>query len=482
MRRLVLPVVLVLALGCGGSDGPPPPPRDPWVAGPAPTGVAGNAAFLQGVASVDPEPFPDAFPGSANLWDLAADFSLFDGWDDQFDGGLALFVGTLATTPPTLASLAGEVYLPSGLEGFPSDQAFAELSFHEPVYAAADLLLAAASDGSDLFPLTVPVAGTRSAFLAPTGDSRLGQVVDLTSASDAAILAWSDQVYLYGGLVTGGIGAAYRVVLRDPDTGALLATARESLVGAGGDHSFSLAPFVGRPVLLSFEFRSAGLYYARIDAVSVVDVAAPEPIVNGGFENGLAGWTPSTGGQSQNLVSGTRTLAGLQVTRGFFAAPGSHWARWVDVFDNPGSAAVTRDVVYHSVLGSAGCGVVYQPQGAAGRAVASWDACATQTGDLGIVFGSGSAHFLSNDTLGSPNGSPDVFVVHPLTVPAGGKAALVHFVLIDGHDTGRTATGVSSRATAIDEQAAAIASGFWSDPVYRDWMTAEQSSATIANW
>ena len=57
----------------------------------------------------------------------------------------------------------------------------------------------------------------------------------------------------------------------------------------------------------------------------------------------------------------------------------------------------------------------------------------------------------------------------------------MHFIVMNGENTGRSATSVDSRAVAIDAVAAAIANGFGQGSGYEDYMTASQV-ATVANF
>jgi hypothetical protein len=478
-----------LAFACSGGEDAPPPSRDPYVAAPAPASTAGTMGFLQGVPPVTAEPAGIAFPRSANAWDLGPDLSLLDGGDDQFDGALALYVGTVGPTP-TFEGLRAQVDGPVALEPFPADQIFSGLDFFGPVLGSAELDLAAVADGS-FWP---PLGGARSAFLAPTADSRLQQAIDLSDVdpetAEPVLLRWTDDVAPFPGLVD-GTDAHYRLVLRDATTGSEVARLVDGTSATSGPHEQDLVAYAGRWIVLSFEYASAGLGLAEVDDVSVKaqNGLGAERVENGDFEAGdLTGWSVATVGQSQNLTTAPRPLGGLEVTRGFYTAPGSTWARWVDLFSNPDASPVSRDVVYRSVLGSEGAGIVYATPGANAHSLTSWDGSwdgldpVVVDGDLAIVHGTGQAFFVSSDGLGSFGGSPEVFVLHRITVPAGGAVAIVQYVVLDGTDTGATATSASARALAVDGAAAEIAAGIGTDPAFLDWLTPAQSQAAIANW
>lgn len=472
MRRFSHPLALALsvALACGDSDST----RDPYVADPVAEGVVGSSSFLQLVPVEDTD--VSLFPDAANYWDLEPNFSLSDGSDDQFDGALYLYAGTLATKPATWQTLDDETW---DLEEFPWDQEHSELTYYEPTLGAAALPLAAVADETETY-LGV-LEGTYSAHIAPTGDSRLQQAVDLAGATGAVTLSWVDSVNAYTYYFDEG--AMYRVVLRSPTTGEILETAL-STNSSSGPHELDLTAYAGQRVVLSFEFRSAVWGYALVDSISIQDEGAAEFVANGDFETGdLAGWTTATAGLSQNVVSGARTVNGLEVTRGFYTAPGSLWARYVDVFANPGAAAVTADVVYYTNLGSDDAGIIYDTPGATGRAITSWDGNGSDR-DLAIVYGNGQAFYDSSELLATYDGSDSVYILHTITVPSGGKVAIVQFVLLNGIDTGSLETTVdaTARAVEMDAAAAAVANGVGEDPAFLDWMTADQRAATIANW
>ena len=112
---------------------------------------------------------------------------------------------------------------------------------------------------------------------------------------------------------------------------------------------------------------------------------------------------------------------------------------------------------------------------------------------MALVHGDGTALFRSSAELTSSclpvapatscgwDGDDRIFVVHRITVPAGGKVSLVHFIVMNGENTGRSAPSVDSRAVAIDAVATAIANGFGKGGGYADYMTASQV-ATVANF
>lgn len=433
----------------------------------------------------------EVFPGQANDWDLDADLSVATGgyWDGPFAGAMWLYAGQLATSPPTYDTLRAETFQ---LDAFPADQAYAELTFSTPLFGAADgVETLAFSDGAAL---GLPaLSGARSAFLNGTSDSRLAQAIDLRGATSAT-LSWSelDAWSPAPGLAT-ELGPYFRATLRDPATGALVATLAPSCgppdptTGAVACTA-DLGAGLGAQVVLSFELRAASPGIVELDDVALAGAGAPG-VANGGFEAD-GGWTTNAPAEPQNVTSGARTLCtrrtsgscaeSLRVTRTFFTAPSSPWARWVDVFENPGTADVSADVVYVVAAGTST--ILYAPAGAGGAALSALDATGTYH-DFGLAFGDATPFYASAAV--QPDGSVTagggyVFLVRRVTVPAGGRVALATFAALDGASSGG-AGGTS--APAIDAAVTGIATGFRShtDTSYRDWTTAAQLGA-IANW
>lgn len=423
---------------------------------------------------------PGVFPGQANKWDLGMDFTLTNGGDDQFNDALTMEVYTSGT----------------GSELFPYDQTYGELEFMTPLVNVSNgVKTAAVSDGQDL--VYPAISGTFSAYLNSTSDSRLMQSLVLTGSTGAITASWNDAVRICdGGLYNiPGFTPSYRVVVRN-SAGTELAELYSSASATFIDpviRSADLSAFAGQTVVLSFEQKSMHQSlqddsvtiqdcYTRIDDVSVTDsaVSPREFVTNGDFEtDDLTGWTASTPSESQNVTSGPRTVAGLDVTRSFYTVPSKLWGRWVDLFTNGTGSAISATIHYQTDLGSAGSGILYEPTNAAGKALSAWDG-AFGTRDVGLVFGNASqVTYVSDDGIGNGNGSEYVDVYYDVTIPAGGKVAIVNFIIMDGTDTNQLPTtfDVSARATEIDSEAEKIVKNFRSDDQYRTGMTQEQINA-----
>jgi hypothetical protein len=401
----------------------------------------------------------DLFPGQANVWDISNEFELEDGNDDQFDNALQLTVGATS---------------------FPA-QTYDELTFYTPYMDDTQgVKTAAVSDGSTLYSMS-PIAGSYSAFLAPTSNSRLQQTVDLRSATVPIDVEWSHNAELYGGNIA-TYTPSYRVVIRDTDGNELAELYSTNADTGLQSHSYSLNAYEGQIIVLSFESANTPEDWdsnvVEIDSVRVWDSVTNQFLTNGDFESGdLTGWTTNTPQEVQNMTSGVRTLEGLDVTRSFYTVPNSLWGRWVDVFTNNTGSDITKTITYYTNLGSDDSGIIYYTPGTSNHALTSWDgACYDR--DIGLVFGTAtSVDFTSDDDLGNGNGDDSIYVTYDITVPAGGKAAIVNFVIMSGTDTCQTASDISARATEVDTAAAEIVNHFWTDGQYRTGMTQEQVDA-----
>lgn len=472
------------------------------------SGLSGITVFNQSISAQDGN--KEVFPGQANFWDLDLDGAIFDGFWDQFDGNMFLSVKDTFET-----------------EFFPEDQTYAELSFLTPVMTALDGIKVAAVAHHDSYSgpdprvpiVAVAGEGNYSAWLNTSADSRLQQLVDLTAASAPVTLSVQDEVLALLGEFQDPDNPPYphyRIVFRDPTSGAILQTlfepsrtTRNAVELPRATRSFNLDPSVlGRTVLLSFEFRAANGAllnaagdlieylgsYARIDNVSIQD-ATGEFVQNGDFETGtLTGWSTNAARESQNIRFGQRTLNELVVTRHFYAPPNQYWARWVDVLENNTANTLVKTVNLQTILGARGGAVVYPYPGTATpdiRALSVWDTGAGDRSlrdidapfyrDSGLVFGNATS--VSYTSVRDPVSEDDDFIdiQHLVIIPPGGRVTLVHFTIMSGESTGKTATGTAARATTIDAERDKILNNFWSDPRYRDGMTQAQID-TIQNF
>lgn len=467
-------VTLALASGCsgggGGASAPPPsggdsspPPSSPRTATPLPDGSPrGVTAFAQTVpAQLGTS---EVFPGQANSWVLDRDFALAQGFGLQFSSALELFTGS-PTAPVSHASVTDDLAVDL-LDSFPYDQDAAEVVFLTPPFTADDgVRTAAASDGASMG--VASISGGRSGYVNGTSDSRLARTLSVAPETSYT-LAWKHRVYLHPGNLLGEsvepYAPFYRVVLRDVASGAILQTlfSRTSILPMLLPQAASAALPAGLPaqVELSFEIRSGGEGYVEIDDVVLSDGSGPvASFANGDFEAAdLAPWRANLPAESQNVRSGTREvgpLAGpkLGITRTFYAPPSATWARFVDVFENLGSSPVSTTVVYRTSLAGVTPAAVVS---AGGKAIVGWDRSGDpdKSRDVGIVLGAGTALVDS--------ASPDVYALHEITVPAGGKVALAHFVVQLGKAEG--GSGPAQAPAATDAACAAIASSFRTDP------------------
>jgi hypothetical protein len=498
VRSISLSVIAALSLascgaGGGGGGSPQQIPQTPdWQGTLIPVSsqsVSAVTAFLQSVPSDTTNVYYEIFPGQANAWTLSeTDFSLLDGFGNQFFYALDLTVGT--------ANLNNEVVtlnLPA--------QSYNELSFYTPYLGTDDgVKIAAVSDGVSFGLASLqsgwiaPVKlGSYAAFLNATSDSRLQQTIDLTSlpTNTTVTLSWQDAVSLDTGAFT-DYTPNYRVVVYEQNgtPHVVYQTPIGTPLGQTLIHTnIQLDAYAHQRITLSFEERSstspATQAYAIIDNVSIKDIRNKEYITHGDFETGTlagSGWTTNTPQEVQNVTSGSRTLDGLDVTRSFYAAPNKLWGRWVDVFTNPSLAtAVTTTITYLTSLGSGGAGIIYTSTSGT-KAITSWDAV-TGSRDIGWVFGNklvSSATYTSDNGTGTV-GSDLVEVAFNITVPPGGRVALVNFIIMDGTDTGGKAPigDITKKAATIDNEAAAILTHFWDDPQhqYLRGMTQQQVDA-----
>ncbi len=411
------------------------------------------------VTAADASGLGELFPGQANSWVLDRSFSLATGFGLQYVNALLLYTGT-PTSPTSHGSLSVDL-LANAFHAFLGNQAASEVVFLTPAFGVADgIETAAASDAVGVW-LPPPISGTTSAYLSGTSDSRLSRTLAL-AAGETYTFSWTHEAILLAGSLAGAPAASYQVVLRDPATGAVLGTplfsSSTDVARAPASVTRSNLP---TSVVLSFELRSAASGYVQLDDVALATSSGPVALANGDFEAGLTGWQPNSGDESQNVRSGARIVGApgstLSVTRTFYAPPAASWGRMLDVFENTGTGDVTTTAIYVTTLGPVAgvlpCAALTQP----GAAVA-WD-CAATVRDVGVVFGSGTAYFADGD--------PFVFVAHDLTVPPGGKVALVHFVVQLGEAAGGTTSLPVDVPRGTADEAAAILAGFRTLEPYR---------------
>jgi hypothetical protein len=288
-----------------------------------------------------------------------------------------------------------------------------------------------------------------------------------------------------------GMPAYLRVVVRNPVTMALLETLNTQSSSTSGSFNADLSAYAGQTVSISFEISSNGYGPNLIDDVSLTDGAATQYIANGTFETGdLTGWTTNDPAELQNMTSGQESMSGLTVSRSFYTVPNKVWGRWVDVFKNETAAPITTTVEYQANLGSDDSGILYLTPGTDGKSLTGWDGdtqedppdatSSSNDRDFAFVFGNvDSVDFTSATAIGADDGDDNITHRYTITVAPGQSVAIVNFILMNGIDTGATATDASARATAIDAAAKAIVVNFWRDGQYRSGMTQEQIDAII---
>lgn len=473
---LALPALFIIS-GCSDNDHHSSSSSfEPLVLGVASTSK-GVTTFRQTVAMEDSDTY-EYFPGQANVWDIYENFSLSDGGDDQFDDVMEL-------------SVDGNSF---------SSQSYSDLTFYTPAVNSTNGVKVAAVveeilGNYDNNGAVSAISGTYSAYLNDVFDGRLSQTVNLTGATSPVSLDWSWATDVQEGSF--GMDDPYiRVVIRDPADGTVL----DTLATETGENDGTVPnnvvlndSYLGDTIIVSFEISSSGYGPNLIDDVSLTDGSAVEYISNGDFETGdLSDWSVNDPDELQNFTSADEDIAGLTVTRSFYTVPDKLWGRWVDTFTNNTAAAIATTVEYNANLGSDSSGILYLTPGTDGRSLTGWDGDAqedppdaTSSGndrDFAFVFGDVDiVDFTSATALdnGNSDGNDNISHSYPITVNPGEMVAIVNFVIMNGVDTGETATDVTARATAIDAAALDIVNDFWDDGQYRSGMTQEQIDAII---
>jgi len=375
----------------------------------------------------------------------------------------------------------------SGVAPFPHDQAAGALSFTTPLVARGAAQLAAVVASSNVA-LGHEVVLSGSFGLPAVGgalaSTRLSQAIDLP-ATGPLTLGWTHHgVPLDGTIPASPAVDAWRVTVRDASSGNVLAQAWSgNVVTSGPVAPVDVSAAAGHRVTLDFELLGSPRGLMAVDQVSL-KAGATEYVVNGDFEGAsLSPWTVTGPDQPCQVVSGKRTVGGLEVERWVLARPDQRWARFMDVFRNPGAAAVTTEVNYLHELGALGDAVVQSSGG--GKALSSWDGSGATPArrDLAIVYGTTALPpaFRSVTQLGLGDGSSLIWTRFPLTLAPGQVRVVVQFLVLAESRTGDAALDTMARANLADQETAAILAGFWSSTTYREGMTADQVAAVV-NW
>jgi MYXO-CTERM domain-containing protein len=249
------------------------------------------------------------------------------------------------------------------------------------------------------------------------------------------------------------------------------------------------AAFVFAPSGASAQCVNGGPQVTLMDSASFIwDIGTNGQIDNGSIDAYDEGMALSVNGvyfpiaatrtmelSGRQIVHGPFMTAGLQVTRKVYVPTTDRWARFLEVFRNPGTTAITATVRIETNCGSDG-GTIWTGSSSGDTAFSTADRWVTTDdsdggGDPSLnhnFWGAGGA--LQPMSVGTsvfdcaaPNGP---FVQYSLTVPAGGVAILMHF---GGQNNTRADS--TTNAQAIDRLPASTLTG----------LTAEEA-ASIRNW
>ena len=399
------------------------------------------------------------FPGQANVWDLSSNLAVNDGGGDQFDGALMVSI--------------------DGVD-FPADQTYSELTFHTPLFGSADGIVSAVVDDGDF---KTTLQGSYTALL-NRGVSKLYQDVNLSNATGALSLNASYKTTSnsqFGISEIPGRTSYFSIAILDENGTQLLEPVHVAAGATGTFTDLNVSTYAGQSIRLMFECNAAD-FFTQIDAVSLTN-GATEYVQNGDFETGdLTGWSIVEPSMSQNFTAGRRTIGDINVTRSFYTKPNSLWARFTDVYENITGTEVNAIVTYTSDLGTDAYGIIYYSPGTSNQALTIWDG-GTGDRDAGFVYGSATTvDFLSDPILDSGSGEEMIYVDYNVSISANGKVTIVNYLLMNGKDTGLTATDINATATEIDNEAKAIYDGIKArNPLYLRGMTQEQID-TIYNF
>lgn len=352
-----------------------------------------------------------------------------------------------------------------------------ELTWYTPLVGSADGLKGVAVADATY---GAPLNGLKSAYITTaTIDTRLQQTLNLTAATGTVTLTWVGNVNLGQPNILKSAPSNFKVVLRDVN-GELLDTLYDSHNAVGVWGSADISTRIGQTVQLSFEATGEGTRSppTQIDDVSVLDDGAVQFVSNGDFETDLTGWTTNVVSTSTNFTSGVRPVNGLDVNRSFYTVPNKSWGRWVDVYKNNTGSTITATIKYKSDLGSDGAGIIYYTPSTSSKSITTWDGGSSDR-DIGMVYGSATTVAFTTAIFDGEEVSDQIEFTYDVTVPAGGQVAIVNFIVMNGTDTGKTATDANARATEIDTVAAAIVADFKTDVQYRNGMTQAQIDSVI---
>jgi len=202
-------------------------------------------------------------------------------------------------------------------------------------------------------------------------------------------------------------------------------------------------------------YDGAGLQFVAVgDAGTVVTAPSSDPSM----------WTLRPTGLSPNLKAvagdGTRFVAVGQGGAILTSPTGTTVGLWTQP-----SSGTTNDL-----NGITWDGLQFVAVGQGGVTLTSLD------GTTWSVKTSGTRNLYAVDSDGGTPGNDLITATYDITVPAGGRAAIVTFVLMSGTDSGETG-GINAKAAEIDAEAKNIVTKFKTDAQYTAGMTQQQIDA-----